>query len=235
MESYGMKKQYKVFLILGSCFLHLFTNAQSGTWVWMNGADTLNSPGNYGTMGVASANNSPPALYEAVQWTDKQGNFWIFGGTQFDMNYSKLWKFSPEDNTWTWVKGPEPSIPDDALPVWGTQGIPDINNMPCARAWGCASWTDTAGDLWLFGGIGSLAVDYYGDLNDLWRYHIATNEWTWMGGSQDTPNQAGAYGILRERCIGCIPPPRSETTTAWTDSNNNLWLFGGFNSKGIPA
>src|SRR5579863_5589445 len=81
--------------------------AQSGTWVWMNGSDTFNSPGNYGTKGVVSVNNCPQALYQAAQWTDRQGNLWLFGGVDSLFHaHSDLWKYNPGTNTWVWVNGP---------------------------------------------------------------------------------------------------------------------------------
>ena len=52
--------------------------------------------------------------------------------------------------------------------VYGTQGIASVSNTPGARS-DAVSWTDNAGDLWLFGGR---QQDSNGDgmLNDLWRY-----------------------------------------------------------------
>src|ERR1019366_6368222 len=91
---------------LVACFLLLTSSivARSGTWVWMNGDSSVNSFGNYGTQGVASAGNTPPLLYQAAQWTDKQGNFWIYGGVLGFTEQSDLWKYDPIANTWTWVK-----------------------------------------------------------------------------------------------------------------------------------
>ena len=131
--------------------LHVLSEAQGGTWVWMNGSNVPGAAGAYGTQGVASVLNSPPALYEAVQWTDKQGNFWIFGGVSSLGQLSDLWKFNPVANTWTWVKGT--GAVDDGG-TFGVQGVPAITNNPPARGWGVASWTDAAGDLWLYGGAG---------------------------------------------------------------------------------
>src|ERR1019366_9530695 len=100
----------------------------------MNGSDSVNvnTTGHYGTQGVASVNNYPPGLFQPAHWTDKQGNFWIFGGVRAvwalypgGANWalpevSDLWKFDPLANTWTWVKGPgAPLVPG----VYGTLGV----------------------------------------------------------------------------------------------------------------
>jgi hypothetical protein len=42
----------------------------------------------------------------------------------------------------------------------------------------------------MFGGYKSIATV----LNDLWKFDITTNEWTWMSGSS-IPNQPGNYGV----------------------------------------
>ena len=56
------------------------------------------------------------------------------------------------------------------------------------------SWTDSNGNLWLFGGLAYDSTAAQGRLNDLWRYEPATNIWTWMGGA-NTRYQKGTYGI----------------------------------------
>ena len=66
-----------------------------------------------------------------------------------------------------------------------------------------------------------------GAMSDLWRYHIATNEWTWMGGPT-TGGADGVYGVLYQESYDFVPSGRFEANTAWTDLNNNLWLFGGY-------
>jgi hypothetical protein len=57
----------------------------------------------------------------------------------------------------------------------------------------------------------------------------APNEWTWQGGS-DTANQPGLYGTEGTPAAGNIPSSRIMPATA-TDSQGNLWLFGGGGSN----
>ena len=91
-------------------------------------------------------------------------------------------------NQWTWVKGPNTT---NQPGIFGTQGVPAPANNPPAMSACSATWTDNAGDLWLFGGWAS------GRSNNLWRYNIASNQWTWMKGSQgfDLPSVFGTKGI----------------------------------------
>ena len=53
--------------------------------------------------------------------------------------------------------------------VYGTQDVASASNVPGARA-NSGTWTDSSGNLWLFGGEGYDSELSAGVLNDLWRY-----------------------------------------------------------------
>src|SRR5262249_21019412 len=95
-------------------------------------------------------------------------------------------------------------------------------NLPGARNGG-VTWTDSSGNLWLFGGLGYDSAGNYGFLNDLWKY--SGGQWTWMAGS-NTAGQKGTYGTLRTAAAGNIPGARDGAVT-WKDGSGNFWLFGG--------
>jgi PKD repeat protein len=205
-----MKKIFLAFIFSILFCIH-FSFGQAGEWVWLSGDSTANTGGVYGTQGIPSVNNHPPGGYEYIDWKDKQGNFWVYDGWA---GYHDLWKYNPVTNEWTWVKGN--GIAGQA-PVYGIQGVPSLTNSPGSRLSGIPTWVDTTGNLWLCGGS---------FLNDLWRYNISTNEWTWMKG--DTVNNAiGVHGTMGIPSSMNVPGGRVETTSAWTDSLNNLWFFGG--------
>jgi len=135
-------------------------------WAWVGGSSALNQPGVYGSLGVASAGNTPGARYNAVAWSDSSGNFWLFGGVGFDStgtdgDLSDFWEFNTTTKQWTWAAG---SNTANQPGVYGTQGVSAASNTPGARD-SPVAWTDSSGNLWLFGG-GSSAGLY----NDLWRY-----------------------------------------------------------------
>ena len=206
-------------LLFCSLLFSLFalpTFAQFNQWVWVKG-DTTAQPPVFGTQGTAAANNHPGGRYEPAEWVDKQGNLWMFGGTLSGF-MDDLWKYDPITDMWTWVKG---SNTMNTPPVYGTKNVPSSGNTPGARGWGSASWTDTVGDLWLFGGYCNA-----GKLNDLWRYNIAANQWTWMHGS-NIPGANGIYGTKGNASASTTPGARNETSCTWVDNNDNLWLFGG--------
>ena len=59
--------------------ISISAKAQQGQWTWMNGSSTNNAPV-WGTQGVFDSANTPIGLYEACQWTDSHGKFWLYGG-----------------------------------------------------------------------------------------------------------------------------------------------------------
>jgi N-acetylneuraminic acid mutarotase len=198
-----------------------------GQWIWEGGLNTVNATGVYGTQGTASASNAPGARYAASSWTDSSGNLWLFGGAGYastgatgDLN--DLWQYNPSTNEWTWVSG---GNADNAAGVYGAQGTAAAGNAPGAR-YSASSWIDSAGNLWLFGGVGYGSTGAAGDLNDLWRYSPSTNEWTWVSGG-NANNAAGVYGTQGTGAAGNVPGSRY-SASSWIDSTGNLWLFGGY-------
>ena len=183
------------------------TPSTANEWTWVSGSNVGNAKGVYGTQGVPAATNVPGARDSAVTWTDGSGNFWLYGGSGND-----LWKFSPTTNMWTWVSGSDTvgSVPA----VYGTLGVAAASNTPGYRSQ-AASWIDTSGNLWLFGG------DQY---TDLWEFSPTTNEWTWVSGS----NTSGAaiYGTQGVVAASNTPGYRSQAAS-WIDKSGNFWLFGG--------
>lgn len=191
-------------------------------WTWMSGSNVTERPGIYGTLGTASADNTPGARRRSAAWTDSNGNMFLFGGCGVDGNgissyLNDLWKYS--NNQWTWIGGAEFGYQAGAYGSLGTAGP---SNIPGAR-WGGASWQDSNGNFWLFGGEGDDSTQQLGQLNDLWKY--SGGQWTWMSGA-NTVNQAGVYGKLGTAAATNVPGARWSAVN-WTDKNGNLWLFGG--------
>ncbi|MEO5569735.1 MAG: kelch repeat-containing protein [Bacteroidia bacterium] len=202
------------------CFLFGECFPQAGEWTWIKGDSIPNQAGSYGVQGVPSPTNNPPSLYEPCEWTDLNGNFWLFGGGNLTVR-NDLWKFNPLFNEWTWMKGS--GMPYDSG-SFGIQGVPSPTNNPPALSWAMASWTDNIGNLWMFGGTNSNGTG--GVQNALWKYNISSNEWTWMKGS-DSLSPVGFYGIQGISAPTNNPSGRNESAAAWTDDTGDLWLFGG--------
>jgi N-acetylneuraminic acid mutarotase len=131
-------------------------------------------------------------------------------------------------NEWTWIGGSD-TVGQPG--IYGTMGTPAATNVPGSRVQ-ATRWTDKNGNLWLLGGWGFDADGNLGDLNDLWKFNLATNEWTWMNGSSvmacglDTCVGPGSYGTLGTPAPGNAPGGR-RSAASWIDRSGNLWLFGG--------
>jgi N-acetylneuraminic acid mutarotase len=213
-------------------------NSATNEWTWMGGSSSLPNnfsagAGVYGTLGTPAAGNIPPGRSGAVSWIDSTGNLWLFGGFSYSsigLNYySDVWKYSPTANEWTWVGG---SNKANQAGVYGTIQKPAAGNMPGARN-EAVSWTDSKGNLWLFGGDGYDSTGALQNLNDLWEYNPTTNQWTWMNGSS-AAGQAGVPGTQGTPAQGNMPGARN-LSSSWTDHQGNLWLFGGSSAEGNPG
>jgi N-acetylneuraminic acid mutarotase len=152
---------------------------------------------------------------------------WLFGG----QGYNDLWEFNPATGEWTWMSGANGGLFQPG--VYGTLGSFAAGNVPGSRM-SSVTWTDSQGNLWLFGGYGfdEAVVGY---LNDLWEFNPSTKEWAWMGGSSTVGGggQPGVYGVLGSPAAGNMPGGRSDAA-GWVDKSNNFWLFGGlgYDSEG---
>jgi hypothetical protein len=135
-----------------------------------------------------------------------------------------LWEFNPTAKTWTWVNG---SNVGNVAGTYGTLGIGSASNAPGVRN-GSFSWTDSTGNLWLFGGYGldSTGTLTTGALNDLWKFNPTAKTWTWISGS-NLMNGAGTYGTLGTAAASNTPVSRS-FGAGWTDGSGSFWLFGGY-------
>jgi hypothetical protein len=204
--------------------------------------------------------NTPGARYSAAGWTDAAGNLWLFGGEGWelagnsqpdtlDAPMNDLWvcPMVGDQCQWQLVGGYDPTKvgsttvgaeiianaqTEAQFSVYTNVGValPYPTPVPGGRL-GSATWTDSAGNLWLFGGK-SPGAHF---LNDLWEYNTAglnagnftttEGQWIFVGGSE-LVDQPGTYSGA-----GAVPGARVNPV-AWKDSSGNFWLFGGYGFDG---
>lgn len=221
-------------------------NYEDISWSLERGSLTINdsaceygTAGVWGTQGVAAKANMPSGRRGEATWTDSQGNFWLFGGVGCPNGsngtpaMNDLWKYSPTTGEWTWISGPSTIADggvgvDDGNPgVYGTRGVAASANIPGGRE-DATTWTDSSGNLWMFGGYGCDGSGNCGVLlDDLWKFDPATSEWTWVSGSQtSTEANPAVYGTKGVAAATNTPGSRY-FAAGWADSSGNLWLYGG--------
>jgi N-acetylneuraminic acid mutarotase len=193
-------------------------------WTWMNGGAVANLNGAYGTKGVASIGNSAGARSLAASAAEGAVSY-VFGGfgrgaTGGSGLLNDLWKFDADSNEWTWLSGGDTP---NALGDYGEIGVSNQSNQPGGRS-GALMWV-AEGKLWLFGGTGRAGGSAVGELNDLWSYDLAANEWTWETGSSQV-NGNGQHGVRGVASVSNVPGARTEAV-GWKDGDGNLWVFGG--------
>ncbi|HXY06770.1 MAG TPA: kelch repeat-containing protein [Terriglobales bacterium] len=173
----------------------------------------------------------PGGRWGAASWTDTSGNLWMFGGNGNSSGsnglLNDLWKFDTSSFTtansftnntgqWTWVGGSN---------LANTKGTYSGTPFPGARV-SPVTWTDNAGNFWLFGGYGFDGSGNEGFLNDLWEYTPGSNTWAYVSGSNLT-NQKGTYGTQGTGSTNNIPGGRQEAVGWYDQVGGNLWVFGG--------
>jgi N-acetylneuraminic acid mutarotase len=105
---------------------------------------------------------APSGRSYAATWMDAAGTLWLFGGRAVlaggaSVLLDDLWRFEPPSGVWTRITGASQPGPSARMSA--------------------ASWLDSSGNLWLFGGYGEMAAGGPSQLNDLWRYSPAANSW----------------------------------------------------------
>ncbi|MBK8845264.1 MAG: hypothetical protein IPO27_01410 [Bacteroidetes bacterium] len=206
----------RIIYLIGICIFFLCNDAlPQSQWAWIGGDKFLPSPV-YGIMGVPSISNKPQAVYEGARWTDKDGNFWIFGQDVDDM-----WRYNPYTQEWTWWTWMAGSSLGNATASYGIKGVASPTNAPAGRAV-YTPFKDVNGNFFVFGGFNNVA---YSPLNDVWKYDPTTNLWTWVSGVAG-PNQTSNFTTTCSPDTIQYPWGRIENRATWAFGNHFI-NFGG--------
>ncbi len=113
---------------------------------------------------MSSATNEPGARSGAMGWVDLEGALCFFGGLGAGV-FDDVWRYTPGNNQWTWIKGSSKAA---APAIYGTIHTGAVPNTPGARQLGAVG-RDASGDPFVFGGINGA-----NNFNDLFRLDVPT-------------------------------------------------------------
>lgn len=191
------------------------------------GNDFSGQPPSSSSNGIFSSTYWPSAREGAATWVDNSGRLWMFGGFYSESSNAyildDLWVYDPAHGEWARMSGNPVNSPGS----YGSTGKASSTNSPGAR-FASATWTDSAGHLWLFGGGGydGQASDPPGALNDLWMLDPSSAQWTFEGGRQSANDPGIPVPPSAPGSATALPSARAGAV-AWTDAAGNFWMFGG--------
>ncbi len=195
-------------------------------WTWKNSRSTSDTFSVIAAVkGVYSAQNKPRSLgYSPNTWVTSDNHLWLFGG-QYpapDNDFNReMWQYDPAIDQWAWMGTFD-------YTRHGIKGSGTSNTSPGGRIHANVSWTDSTGNLWIYGGLYfDPNIWYWKQMGDIWKYDITSGIWNWMSGDS-TANPQGVYGPVGVPSTNNSPLARN-TQFYWKDDSYNLWLAGGEN------
>lgn len=181
------------------------------TWTWRTGTYEKNKGCDYPSN--ISQPGYPGSRIEPATWVDLNGDLWMFGGMGYRLDglyhglFSDLWRFDVAENEWTWEGGPT---------ITDFEG----NNVYPRSRHSAATFTDTDGNFYLFGGLKT------GNelLNDLWKFDPSSRTWVLVAGDADAVNTPTDYPA--QISMPGYPGARRFPAT-WVAPDGDFYLYGG--------
>jgi hypothetical protein len=227
-------KRMRNLLIIGCCsVLAALTTGYSidstaYRWSWISGAMYDNSPlGVYPNMKNTYADTYLPPSREqhAADYIDSLGIYFVFGGLCYDTDgtiyyLNDLWTYNTSLGQWAWIAGGK--LDSNNNGNYGTLGSSSSVTQPGGRT---AQAISTPDGIVIFGGL--TQHDNNGakaELNDVWKFTWATNQWTWIAGSsvytaKVSTGGAYYYGVW---------PSYNASASLWPSSRNGYcWISSG--------
>lgn len=202
-------------------------SAKKNNWILMGGTDKTNQKNKVSNKKENSTGSLPGARYGSAFWSDKDGNFWMFGGSVYSNEKAKdsyladLWQFDFNKKTWILVAGP---IEED--PKVSASDKEDFGRIPSARAQASSWYNSNNNSLYIYGGYG-LDPKALGDggLSDLWQFDIIAKRWILLKGKSGHFEKSitGVTGVASDD----VTPGFRHEAISWTDDLGDFWLFGG--------
>jgi hypothetical protein len=115
--------------------------------------------------------------------------------------------------------------------IYGTKGTESDANVPTAR-YKHQSWTDSAGNMYVFGGLDPPEGGTFGaPMDDMWKYASSTGKWTWLAGSMCLSGVGNCSDTAPVGTLGAgesaLNTPGARMETSGFTIGTDLYLFGG--------
>ena len=208
----------------------------TNNWTFKAGVSTQKAVSVRNTMFTYNATTKPSGrAYHGMVVNPANNKIYIYGGYGYNTTCSMIcipatqpdfFEYDIATGQFRWLMS---SGTAGAAAVKGAVGVFGATYHPGGRQYP-AMWVDASNNVWLWGGLGKGTGGSEAQLNDLWKFDIATNQWAWMGGVTTT-NNAGNYGPRGVAGTGYYPMAR-DGNAYWKDSSGNFWLFAGYGSTG---
>jgi len=197
-------------------------------WTWIAGTGSGGGgSASGGATGAEATTYTPLPVYLSASTLDESGNIWVFGGHSGTWVQNGFWRFNTNTRMWAWISGTQ-SASSAVVSVAGGTGVESASYTPSARQYPMM-WYDKHGYIWLLGGYGYSTLATIGQLSDLWRYNIATKQWAWMKGINNSAGNTGAnMGTKNQININNVMGSRGGGAVLYY--NNYAYQFGGMGS-----
>ena len=156
-------------------------DVKTKSWSKLSGKGAFNQKADRGALKSAGKSFYPGSRSLMSCWTDKSGNFWLYGGLSYTPQlegraefYSDLWMFDVSKEEWQWVSGKDKV--NQATKFDSKNSSKE--NSPSPRA-ASASWYDESDNrFYLYGGMGyDSSATIAGGLSDMWVYTVEKDNW----------------------------------------------------------
>ncbi|MFN9320800.1 MAG: kelch repeat-containing protein, partial [Chitinophagales bacterium] len=193
-------------------------NMTTNHWTWMTGYDSFKIKSTYSSSVINDYKSSlfganPSNIKLSINWVDNSGNYW-FVSNDYTTNHYYLTKFNIQTLEFE-IKDYRPNN----YSFKGPQGQALAANFPDVIE---STYWVKGSDVYVYGGYNR---DRDSVSQEMWKYSMATNLWTWLRGEKMIESKS-VYGTKGIATSDNQPHTRENSTKNWV-IGSKLYLFGG--------
>lgn len=139
-----------------------------------------------------------------------------------------MWQYNFTLRQWTFLKG---NSTPGAYTTHGLSvalGVEGPTNLPAGRNLHTLNAMSSTNAFIMFGGYTSFSSSEYGEVNDLWRYNVTSNNWCLLKGNIRAVYPAAVYGTIGIASSANVPAGVYIHGSAFVPGTDSLFVFGGY-------